>query len=112
FYSNRILRLFPTYLVMMAVAAVALWGLNASATSTPQIFAAAFANPATAIVMGFENLFMVGQELLFWFTIAPDGSLVFDATGALPNETTTLGWQALLVPQAWSMSMELMFYAL
>jgi peptidoglycan/LPS O-acetylase OafA/YrhL len=30
----------------------------------------------------------------------------------LPNETTTLAWQALLVPQAWSLSMELMFYAL
>lgn len=112
FYSNRLLRLMPTYFVMMAIAAAALWGLNASATASPEIFATAFANPITALVMGFENLAIVGQEMLFWITIAPDGALAFDPSGALPNEATTLGWQALLVPQAWSLSMELMFYAL
>lgn len=112
FYSNRLLRLFPTYLVMMAIAAIALWGFNASATASPQVFAQAFSHPATAITMVFENVFIVGQDLLFWFTVGPDGALAFNPAGALPNETTTLGWQALLVPQAWSLSMELMFYAL
>ena len=112
FYSNRLLRLMPTYFVMMAIAAAALWGLNASATASPDIFATVFRNPTSAVVMGFENLAIVGQEMLFWVTIAPDGSLAFNPTGALPNETTTLAWQALLVPQAWSLSMELMFYAL
>lgn len=112
FYSNRLLRLMPSYFVMMAVAAVALWGLNASATGSPEIFATAFAHPTTALVMGFENVAIVGQEMLFWFTIGKDGALAFNATGALPDETTTLAWQALLVPQAWSLSMELMFYAL
>jgi peptidoglycan/LPS O-acetylase OafA/YrhL len=112
FYSNRLLRLMPTYFVMMAIAAVALWGLNASATGSPEIFATAFANPTTALVMAFENIAIVGQEMLFWVTIGPDGSLAFDPSGKLPNETTTLAWQALLVPQAWSLSMELMFYAL
>jgi peptidoglycan/LPS O-acetylase OafA/YrhL len=97
---------------MMIIAAIALWGFNASATGAPSIFQTVFSNPLSAVIMGFENLFMVGQEMLFWFTISPDGALVFNATGALPNETTTLGWQALLVPQAWSLSMELMFYAL
>ena len=29
-----------------------------------------------------------------------------------PTETSAVGWQALLVPQSWSLSMELMFYAL
>lgn len=112
FYSNRLLRLAPTYFVMMGVAAIALWGFNASATSAPEVFARAFSHPVTAIVLAFENIFVVGQELLFWITIGPDGSLALNTTGALPNETTTLGWQALLVPQAWSISMELMFYAL
>lgn len=111
FYSNRLLRLAPTYFVVMVIAAAVLWGLNASATGSPEIFAKAFANPTTALVMAFENVAIVGQELLFWVTIAPDGTLVFDPSGALPNETTTLAWQALLVPQAWSLSIELMFYA-
>jgi peptidoglycan/LPS O-acetylase OafA/YrhL len=56
---------------------------------------------------------IVGQELLFWFTIGPHGELVFNSTGAVPNPPDLLlGWQALLVPQSWSLSMELMFYAL
>lgn len=112
FYSNRLLRLAPTYFVMMAIAAVALWGLNASATSSPDLFKQVFSHPLSAIVMAFENIFVVGQELLFWFTIGPDGALHFDASGALPSETASVAWQALLVPQAWSLSMELMFYAL
>ena len=111
FYSNRLLRLAPTYFVMMAIAAFALWGLNASATGSPEIFARAFNNPTTALVMAIENVAVVGQELLFWVTIGRDGGLSIDTSGALPNETTTLAWQALLVPQAWSLSMELMFYA-
>jgi peptidoglycan/LPS O-acetylase OafA/YrhL len=112
FYSNRLVRLAPVYLVMMAVSAFTLWGLNASATSAPSIFAQVFANPLSAVIMGFENLFVIGQELLFWFTIGGDGALHFDASGALPSETTSVAWQGLLLPQAWSISMELMFYAL
>ena len=46
FYSNRLLRLFPTYFVMMAIAAIALWGFNASATASPEVFARA---PRTGI---------------------------------------------------------------
>jgi peptidoglycan/LPS O-acetylase OafA/YrhL len=112
FYSNRLLRLVPSYFAMMAIAAAALWGLNASATGSSEIFAKAFANPTTAAIMAFENVAIVGQELLFWFTIGPDGALNFNASGALPDETTTLAWQALLVPQAWSLSIELVFYAM
>ena len=36
FYSNRLLRLAPAYFTMMAIAAVALWGFNASATGSPR----------------------------------------------------------------------------
>ena len=113
FYSNRLLRLMPTYFVMMALYGVALWGFNASATSAPEVFAHAFSNPMTAIVMGFENIAIVGQELLFWFTLGPHGELIFNATGPTPNPPDLIvGWQALLVPQSWSLSMELMFYAI
>lgn len=113
FYSNRLLRLMPTYFLMCALYALALWGFNASATADPNLFARAFSNPGTAMVMAFENLAILGQELLFWFTIGPHGELVFNATGAVPNPPDLLlGWQALLVPQSWSLSMELMFYAL
>ena len=112
FYSNRLLRLFPTYFVMMAIAAVTLFGFNASATSTQQIFASTYSHPATAAVLGFENLALVGQDLLYWFRLPGDGSMPFDPTGAPPTDASPVAWQALLVPQSWSLSLELMFYAL
>lgn len=113
FYSNRLLRLAPTYFVMMAIAAVALFGFGITATAEPELFPLAYGNPVTAAVMVFENIFVVGQEMLYWFEISDDGALHFSLTGSgLPTETTSVGWQALLVPQSWSLSMELMFYAL
>lgn len=112
FYSNRLLRLAPTYFAMMAVCAVSLFVFGVSVTASPETFTTAFSNPATAAVMVFENLFVVGQELLFWLRIGADGGLIYDPTGALPSETQTVAWQALLVPQSWSLSMELMFYAM
>lgn len=111
FYSNRVLRLAPTYFVLMALSAIALFGFGASATASPDLFRQAFSSPLPALVLGFENLVVVGQELLFWFRLDEAG-LHFDAGGALPTETSSVAWQALLVPQSWSLSMELVFYAL
>lgn len=113
FYSNRLLRLAPTYFVMMIIAGVALFGFGVTATAEPALFPHVYNNPVTAIVMVFENLFVVGQEMLYWFRFADDGSLYFDYGGnGLPTEASSVAWQALLVPQSWSLSMELMFYAL
>lgn len=111
FYSNRLLRLAPTYGVMLLVAGVALFVFGFSGTGADVAIKAAASNPATGAIALFENVFVLGQEMLFWFSIGPDGALVFDSSGPLPSETVTVGWQALLVPQSWSLSMELMFYA-
>ena len=112
FYTNRLLRIFPGYVAMLPVAALALLALDASATADRALFAMAFAHPWTALLLGIENLAIVGQEWLFWFRLTPDGALQFDAAGPLPDDVHHVGWQALLVPQSWSLSMELLFYAL
>ncbi len=112
FYSNRLLRLAPTYAVMLLIAGVALWVFGVSGTGADVALKAAASNPATGAITLFENIFVLGQELLFWFSVGPDGGLVFDSSGPLPSETVTVGWQVLLVPQSWSLSMEMMFYAL
>lgn len=112
FYGNRLLRLAPTYGLLLLASAIALFGFGLSATASVETFTRAAADPITAALLGLQNLFVFGQELLFWARIEADGSLVFDASGALPGETTTVAWQALLLPQAWSLSMELLFYAM
>jgi len=112
FYTNRLLRLAPTYFVMLAIAGVALVGFDISATAWPAVFESAYSNPTSAIILAIENVFVVGQEMLYWFKIAPDGSLFLDLEGGLPTQEEPVAWQALVVPQSWSLSMELMFYAL
>ena len=110
FWSNRVLRLAPTYFVMLLLGAAALFGLKASVTSSPEIMASLFGNPLSAAVMVLQNLFVFGQDLLFWFTVDPQGNLVFDAYADPAKQT--IAWQGLLAPQSWSLSTELMFYAL
>jgi peptidoglycan/LPS O-acetylase OafA/YrhL len=112
FYSNRLLRLFPTYLVMTALTIAAIYLFNASATLNPELINRMLQNPLTTAVMAFENLFMVGQEMLFWISIDENGAMVWDPRGPLPDENTVVGWQGVFVPQSWSLSMELMFYAI
>ncbi len=112
FYSNRALRIFPTYGVMMALGAIALFGLGASATASPDMFPTLWHHGVAAFVLLIENLALLGQELLFWFKLPPTGHFVLDLTNAGPTPDAPVAWQFLLVPQAWSLSMELMFYAL
>ena len=110
FYSNRLLRLLPSYFVMMAVAAVALFVLNASATATSDVMNAAYNKQrGVAGILLFENVGIIGQELLYWFKLEPDGSLFFDPAATPETATVVASWRALLVPQSWSLSMELMF---
>ncbi|MEZ5947160.1 MAG: acyltransferase [Hyphomonas sp.] len=111
FYTNRMLRIYPAYFAMMAISAVFLFGFHASGTATIGMFEQAYGNPLTALIMGLEHILLVGQDLLFWIKISPEGDLVFDLANTPPTETTPWAWQALLVPQSWSLSIELMFYA-
>lgn len=112
FYSNRLLRLAPAYFAMMLIALVVLLAFEMTATSSLGIFKSAFSNPWSAAILLFENIFVVGQHWLYWFMIGEQGGLYLDPHGGLPTETTAVGWQALLVPQSWSLSLELMFYAI
>lgn len=109
FYTNRLLRLFPTYFIMCALTAIAVWVFNASPTASPELFAEMFANPVSAVTLAASNLTLLGQDLLFWFEVE-NGALVFHP--GEQSENATVGWQGLLVPQAWSLSIELMFYAI
>ncbi len=111
FYSNRLLRLAPTYFTVMAVGLVLLLAFQMTATSSLGIFELVFTNPGSAAIMLFENVFVLGQHLLYWFMIDGDGGLYLDPNGGLPTETSAVAWQALVVPQSWSLSIELLFYA-
>ena len=110
FYSNRLLRLMPGYFVMAVIAGFLLLVLNASATITPDMMRAAYSHPDNAALFAFENVAVVGQELLYWFKIEPDGAVNLDLINRPETESEGYAFRAMVIPQAWSLSMEMMFY--
>jgi peptidoglycan/LPS O-acetylase OafA/YrhL len=92
FWRNRLLRLFPTYLVVLffsvMVKIITTQGINAWLLPA---FGMSFKNQ---IFLVLSNLTMIGQDWLF-FTGATSSLLPF-----------------IVVPQAWSLGLELSFYAI
>lgn len=110
FYGNRLLRLAPAYYAICLLALVMLIPWEITATATLDLFRQAYSNPFTATIMVFETILVVGQDLLYWFMLSESGALEFDPLGGMPTESRAVAFQALLVPQSWSLSLELLFY--
>ncbi|EPR36125.1 acyltransferase 3 [Alkalidesulfovibrio alkalitolerans DSM 16529] len=107
FYGNRALRLAPTYFLVLACSAAALHFLSAAPLAGPRDFGAAMSGPAWPMI-AWSNLLLWGDELLFLFALDPaSGTFRF-----APGGDVTGAYVFLLVPQAWSLSMEMSFYLL
>lgn len=104
FYVNRILRIYPIYFV------VALITLAAYFAMSYRPFLAAYAElPREATVLvSLSNGLLVGQDWLM-FTAIKGGAFVF-STNFWNSEV--LIYKAFLVPQAWTLGVELTFYLL
>lgn len=105
FYSSRALRIFVPYWIF-ALSIVALWLLLGYAPRLVVNWGEM--EPLTRIYLVFANIFILGQEAVSW--------LYYD-NGALLPVWTSDGMKSrltefLIIPQAWSISLELMFYAL
>ena len=112
FFKSRLFRLFPLYLLLLllqgGLCVVALWTnpdlespLTHFAGSDPQV------STFTAIFLVFENLVLIGQESVFFFTLSTDGTMIF--TTDFTSQTPLLH-NYVFIPQAWSVSVELLFY--
>ncbi len=113
FWTNRLRRLAPAYVTMMLIAGIALGRLGPNRDRDTADLRDGLSNPCLRPRSSpFENILVIGQHWLYWFKFAPDGGLYFDPSGGLPTATANVGWQALVVPQSWSLSIELIFYAL
>jgi peptidoglycan/LPS O-acetylase OafA/YrhL len=113
FYSNRFLRLFPLYwavlLLSLGVSLAFKFGLHTALLLGPwQTWLGRLA-PGTAALLAAANLTIVGQDILFFSHLTEAGTLAF-STDALYRATPA--WFFLLIPQAWTVSLELFFYAL
>lgn len=109
FYTARALRLFPAYLVVLALAAVSLPILGrhtylTSAQFVDELSRGSLLQWFAAVV---PNILIVGQDLQLNFCIEGDGlRFVADYRQACRYPA-----HFNLIPQAWSIALELYFYA-
>ncbi|NYS14850.1 acyltransferase [Achromobacter xylosoxidans] len=102
FYANRALRLYPVYLAVAALTLLAylagggeaFWRVYEDLPLSAELFLAV------------SNLVILGQDWLMFFGIE-QGGLAF--TGSFAHSEVPL-YQGLLVPQAWTLGVEMSFY--
>ncbi|WP_428408533.1 acyltransferase family protein [Hyphococcus sp.] len=111
FYTNRLLRLFPSYLIVLFFSAVALFAFDINDYTNRREFLAALSTPWAGLSIIIANLTLLGQDVLCWFDVNTQQGLLLDSAFANTGRNHP-AWNYLLVPQAWSLSFELMFYAL
>lgn len=106
FYSNRILRLIPLYLVVAFLSLVLI--LIVGRESNFWFIKAQHLNPLSAILLALSNITLIGQDWLMFLGLDYDGWLYF--TSNFYQEPVP-AYKFLLVPQAWTVGVELAFYA-
>ena len=120
FWSNRLLRLFPTYLVVLAgvlLVCALIFGASggrAAGLLQPALDAhrAGLLTLPLALSLTLSNLFIVGQDAaLFWALDPVHGGLHWTPQLAASDGNLRL-YAFMLIQPAWSLALELYFYAL
>jgi peptidoglycan/LPS O-acetylase OafA/YrhL len=108
FYTNRLLRLFPTYLFVLLLSFAFLYSFDVGIFTRFEKFQKVVTSgPLMTLSYLWTNIAIFGQDLLFLLGIDPsDHSFYWDLNAAAPLKA----WSLILVPQAWSLSMEFYFY--
>jgi peptidoglycan/LPS O-acetylase OafA/YrhL len=112
FYENRYLRLMPTYLIvfLLTVVVVLAIGRTSYLNISDIRHVGSEMSWSTIAYLAFINLFVFGQDsAMFTAVDQATGGLRFCADYALVDFPS---YKFLLVPQAWSIGVELAFYAI
>ncbi|EGB16281.1 acyltransferase 3 [Pseudodesulfovibrio mercurii] len=106
FYLSRFLTLYPMYVLALVVSLGLLTSLDVHSLTDRETLRAIMTDPAAFLVMAWTSATTVGQELLFSLARHPEGGLYF-----VTSSREALWSDAPLI-QAWSLSLEVTFYAL
>jgi peptidoglycan/LPS O-acetylase OafA/YrhL len=112
FYVNRYLRLAPRYLVVLLLSAILAWVIGTTIYLPKKEYLDQLSSLSSASVawVVFTNLFMIGQDTIMFLDNPPGaGSLQWTSNFQV---TAFPAYKFLLVPQAWSLGVELWFYML
>jgi peptidoglycan/LPS O-acetylase OafA/YrhL len=110
FYTNRLLRLFPTYVFVLLLSFIALHAFDVGIFTRSDKFQEVLTGDRfMALSYLWTNVAILGQDILFLLGIDTTAySFHWDLTG----NASVRAWWFTLVPQAWSLSMEFYFYLL
>ena len=100
FYAARALRIYPMYWIVLAAAVAGLlW--RGGRLEVPAM------DLGTMLFVVASNLLLFGQDVMQFLRVGPDGALALDLSRSDIGATLKL----LPVPQAWTLALELTFYA-
>ncbi|MUM76447.1 acyltransferase family protein [Pseudodesulfovibrio sp. F-1] len=106
FYLSRFLTIYPPYVLAVAVAVGLLVSFDIHPMTSKAELSRLMSDPAGFLVMTWTTLGILGQELLFCLSHAPEGGLQF-----IPAARDSI-WRNAPLIQGWSLSLEIMFYAM
>ena len=108
FLKQRALRLLPIYWAALLATVVLIMTVG-----LPDRWVEAYrlidVTTPTLLVYLFSNLFILGQDAFMFLQIAPGGGVSFQPH---MNSAVHPAYFLLVVPQAWTLSLEMMFYAM
>lgn len=110
FYANRAIRIFAMYYLFLALHLIVFALVEMQGGTSPLgIYADDRIGLGERIGLGLLNFTAIGQELPLWLRIE-DGALAWTAQFRGSGEGEVINY--MMIPMAWSLSLELMFYAL
>ena len=113
FISNRLIRLWPVYLLVLVLAAVTYWWAWSARGEGPALFGSwlehwdhlAF---STKVILAGANLLLMGQDWLMFAAVNPETGLLY-LTADFTKEPLP-AFVFLVLPPSWSLGVELTFY--
>lgn len=113
FLTNRILRVYPTYLFVLALSVIlSIIFINHKDNNVLNLYRQYLSsfNPLTLGYLLFVNLFMLGMDFVMFLGFDTVHKTYFFTSNYLA--THPLLYDFLFVPQAWTLSLELLFYCI
>ncbi len=111
FITNRILRIYPTYLIVLFLSIIlSFFFLMKGMGGTFSLYKQynQVLNPITLAYLIISNIFIVGMDLVMFLGIDITHKTFYFTSNYL--STNPQLYYFLLIPQAWTLSLELMFY--
>lgn len=113
FYGNRLLRLYPvyitTFLITITICLIAGFSYDNFLCLEPLKSHISTFKITTTIAVFFTNIFLIGQDILMFLGLNENGGIFFTSSF---SKVANPMYRFLLIPQAWTISLELLFYLL